>query len=497
LSAPEAQPAALLKGDEMRFPALPVPCLGLALLAAMGCDPARDARFFREGVGTELSRPELAQATHLQDIYIEHLCRQAGFGDSAAHCSAPPPAAWPEIVQAGMNDIDLRCDAYLAWLDDRRRWNRPVLQQISSMRSLAQTILDAAGAGPHSMTVVGNAFGFASSTFTNISSRLLLEVNQSTLQEVVLKNQEKFRSESGYPAVRTRSEAIYMLRMYLRICMPFTIETDINTSVTLVKRGGAALAELSPLLMTEGTIEAGAAPARETRPATGKVSANGPAPEVTGDNALKGVFRDYSPREFPPSAVRKIYNVLCVPRSARDRPGDVVRRHIEIWERTEILTAPADAMIDRRERDILMGKADCPRSKNGDLYALKNYYERQRFADGADPDAADVVELLARFQLPGRAPLPSSLQINDPRVRARIAEVRRALGSDPNLLRLPDNMADHWTRDLADKLIRMRPAASGIVPSQPSPVASPPIVPPSPVAPSPPPLAPGATSPPK
>lgn len=231
-------------GDKMRLATLLAPCLGLALMATAGCDPRLESQYFREGIGTDLNRPQLADATQILNLYIGHICKQAGLDiapdEPAASCTGRHFAAeqWVEFVKAGMNDIDLRCDAYLAWLDDRRRSAQPIIQQISSLRSVTQAVLDATGVGPHPMTIVGNALGFASSTFTNVNSRLLLEVNHSTVQSVVHKGQEDFRAERKYYGSENRSDAIYYLRSYLRLCMPFTIETDINTTVSVAKRVG-------------------------------------------------------------------------------------------------------------------------------------------------------------------------------------------------------------------------------------------------------------------
>ena len=180
-------------------------------------------------------------------------------------------------------------------------------------------------------------------------------------------------------------------------------------------------------------------------------------PLPKGDAAFAQIFRDYNPQEFPPSTVEKIYKVLCVPRAERARVGEIVRKHVEIWEQTETAPVTVDGLVDKQERDLLIGKSDCP------IASVRNYYERQRFRDGVETDVADVIGLLNRLpddKLPGRGLLPTSLALNDPRTRARIAQVRKALATDPalavKLSSLPESMADQWTRDLADALLRLR-----------------------------------------
>ena len=99
-------------------------CTALALLVA-GCDP-NERNYFRNGIGTQLYTAETASATEFQNIYLDYLCRQSvsSIGADAPSCAqVVPPNAWPVIVQAGLNDIDTRCDSYLAWLDAKRREN--------------------------------------------------------------------------------------------------------------------------------------------------------------------------------------------------------------------------------------------------------------------------------------------------------------------------------------------------------------------------------------
>ncbi len=136
---------------------------------------------------------------------------------------------------AGMNDIDRRCDAYLNWLDSQRRDRTPVLTQIAAMGGSAAAIMGVAGAGTQALSIVATAFGLAGTTYANWNSRLLLDVDHSTVQTVVYTRQQQYRRNNLGVIVPDRAAAIYVLRGYLRICMPITIETDINTSVIMVR----------------------------------------------------------------------------------------------------------------------------------------------------------------------------------------------------------------------------------------------------------------------
>src|SRR5258708_6576518 len=112
------------RGRAMRGAGIVVWCVGLAMLLS-GCDTTEDSRYFRYGIGTDLYTAEISQTTQYQDIYLTELCRQAlpVLSASEGMClgGVTDTNGWNLIVQAGLNDVDRRCDSYLAWLDDRRR----------------------------------------------------------------------------------------------------------------------------------------------------------------------------------------------------------------------------------------------------------------------------------------------------------------------------------------------------------------------------------------
>jgi hypothetical protein len=213
-------------------------------------------QYFREGAGSALNSAQLAQATQLQDQYIYYICRQAGFNADTAVGSSCEVGNWTAFTVAGMNDIDQRCDAYLNWLDAQRRDRTPVLGQIAAMGAAASGIMGVAGAGTAAIAIVATAFGLAGTTYANWNSRLLLDVDHSTVQAVVYKRQVQYRQDntSAIGSVHDRPTAIYLLRNYLRICMPITIETDINNTVTLVQSGAPPDVARAPLVRSVGLL---------------------------------------------------------------------------------------------------------------------------------------------------------------------------------------------------------------------------------------------------
>jgi hypothetical protein len=219
-----------------------VACAALAAGVA-GCN-VLELQYFREGIGSELYASDSITATQIQDAYLGLICRQAGLPtvvnvDGSWSCAIGETSSsdWALFVQAGMNDIDRRCDGYLAWLDDKRRSNEPFLKQLAATSAATLGIMDAASAGAKAITVTGIAFGLAANTFTNVNARIL-SLEQSTVQSVVIDSQRQYRLNNDTRAVQNRPAAIHFLRNYLRICLPFSIETAVNNTVTVFHRAG-------------------------------------------------------------------------------------------------------------------------------------------------------------------------------------------------------------------------------------------------------------------
>lgn len=241
----------------MRFFAQVLVCAVTAVVAA--CNPINDKRYMDEGAGVELGYSSIADATARQDIYVKEICQQAGFSmpessDRAASCL--DKSGWNEFVIAGINDINARCDNYLTWLDARRRDRAPVLKEILAVTGATNSILTASGADTTTLGIVSAAMALAGATYENWNSRLLLAINQSTIVEIVYSRQQQFMDSLRNKNFDNRPAALYVLRNYLRLCMPTTIEADINTSMTLVQRGSLSDARDRPIVPLVGVPSA-------------------------------------------------------------------------------------------------------------------------------------------------------------------------------------------------------------------------------------------------
>lgn len=224
--------------------------LFLSLLAGLllaACEPASQS-FLSRGIGANLPTTEadMANTQALQRRYFNYLCQEAtlsGSGSSnhpSCHLDLSKSRSWNLIVQQGLNDIDRRCDAYLQWLDNRKRSKGPLISQIGAIGATTTGIMGVTGATAEALTIAALAFGLVTQSIENYSS-LLLEVDNSTVNSVVLNGRRQFRSYLLQNNVRidNKPQAEHILRSYLRLCLPFAIETKINNFSTLGSSGEA------------------------------------------------------------------------------------------------------------------------------------------------------------------------------------------------------------------------------------------------------------------
>jgi hypothetical protein len=219
-------------------------------LSLAGCN-ALEGQYFRQGIGTDLPWSDVATATELQNIYLEHLCRQSApyIGAQAPGCfqGEVPPNFWPLIVQAGMNDIDQRCDGYLAWLDQRKRENAGILTELAAVRFAVDAITNPAithGIGPRSLAAIAAAFGLATNTVNNLNS-LLLQVDHNTVQAVVYRWRGDLRGQINTlitsRSIDNKPAVVHVLRSYLSACMPMNIAANINSRITVLQAAGVSI----------------------------------------------------------------------------------------------------------------------------------------------------------------------------------------------------------------------------------------------------------------
>jgi len=417
-------------------------------LLMSGCDP-NDRVYFREGIGTQLYTADTASAAELQNIYLDYLCRQANsyVGTDVPSCAQQviPANYWPIIVQAGLNDVDARCDSYLAWLDQKRRENAAVLAEIGAVRFAVDALTNpnVTGVSAVGLAAISAAFGLATDTVKNFNS-LLLQVDHTTVQNVVVTNRKIFREDllKFSSSIDNKPASIHTLRTYLSICMPMTIAANINSTVTVFKQTGTAPGA-GPMLPTVGAPFTPRERVVERKP-----------PPVDGIKPVPGaetIIDGYPANRltYTPEVIETILAALCAPASERTKITGVTKTLLEIWEQTDLQNGSPNGKIDDRERRALLGLTACPTDK------VLNAFERQSFMNASTGTMKSTKRLITLLDTAppaggtaggGIFNRAATLQ----EARPRIMQLRRDCFQ--GLKKLPNGMANQVTRDFMEAL---------------------------------------------
>jgi hypothetical protein len=342
--------------------------LAFALVGPVLLSACQDAGYLQKGIGTQLPAADIVQSTSLQDQYFKHLCAQVGY----ATCDLPTVdrQLWTLVVRQGMNDIDRRCDAYLEWLDNKKRSKGPLIAQSNAVSATAQAIIQIVSPGSAAISIVGIAFGLLNQSIENYQSRLLLEIESSTINSVVLRARLDFRRAIANKSFTNRPDAEYALREYLRRCLPFAIETQINDLSTLGSRG-IEITDRNSIFENDLSSHSslGAEPAQSDTRTNERVVR--PKPEfITG-----AVSADE--RRLRRTSGIEIQRSLCLPGDGDF--GESTRTAIRIYQDVE--SKSVTGILNQNEINALVPLADCPAG-------LKNYYEIKQL-----PSATQVKEL--------------------------------------------------------------------------------------------------------
>jgi hypothetical protein len=402
----------------------------------------------RDGIGVNLGTADLPEASLLQDIYVGEICHQAGLrvvrqGDFL-YCEEVlmRPAEWTTFVQAGMNDIDRRCDSYLAWLDNKRRWREPILKQLHTTAATAGAIMGLTGVGATPIAIVGTAFGFAQDTFINYNNRLVTEIDHSVVQSVVLDNQNQFRVKLAGTPIDNRPAAIYLLRNYLRICMPFSIEMSINNTITVYHRGGPDALRTPPLLTQPPAIARITASVPLGPRDVVQLPVRNPNP-LPSEPSYAAIFDPYIPKKHTTTYVIQLQTALCVPDNEIKKTGTLTltKAMIKIYKMSE--RKRGDKLNDDEATQI-REQVGCKPSGG------QNYFERKTY-DDPDLGVAAVKELITRLRkTPAGASLSPESSLND--ARPIIQAARNAADGNSKLFKLPAALSRQVTPDLLSLL---------------------------------------------
>jgi len=301
-----------------------------------GCTQS-ELEYRRNGIGADLYSSDLSKATQNLETYFGYICTQAGIdaskeanGFPVCNYNALKDKSWPIFVQTGFNDIDRRCDGYLAWLEEVRNREAFGNSQLNAIEQLVNAVKVATGdASTSALAIVGAAFGYSRDLFSDYHRFLYNGLESSTIKAIVTERRLKYRSALRDQPIKYKPDAVNILRSYLRICLPFTITMDANTFARALANGDDLPDYTNPEIQRKtliGTTIATNIPDNPVAPATpGNLDPKG----TIGGKKLTALEQ-----AIPLPFGIEIQKRLCVT-PARGFFGDQTRAAIELAKRTD------------------------------------------------------------------------------------------------------------------------------------------------------------------
>jgi hypothetical protein len=200
--------------------------------------------------------------TNTQDNYLKAFARTAGLcpnstfdkcplpndspnltKEEIAKCALPKDSLtkeeiakcnneWDLVVQGGMNYIDSECEQYI---DSMFWWNRvrvTTRDQIALIGSSTAGILGITGVASAPIAITALGFGLATSSVDNIANSVLFKLDPSSVRIMLEKSRKIYRDEVLKAPYTTRYGAVQAIRGYLSLCLPATLEGQVNAAVS-------------------------------------------------------------------------------------------------------------------------------------------------------------------------------------------------------------------------------------------------------------------------
>lgn len=224
------------------------PWIHALVLAALGLLPGC-AAYDRSGLaasgpGSDFAAAEATTFREAQDALIIQLAKAAQPpADTAAKLAnqaektgaevtfvVADKVTWDQVIRAGMDYADVRCESYLHALYRLDRDRKTAVAETGLLGGATAGVQAALGKAAKEVAIVAILFGLASSTIDNVAGNLLYQLEPSSVRSLVKSQQTQYRANlgSGY---RDRPAAMTALRGYAVLCVPANIEAEVNIAV--------------------------------------------------------------------------------------------------------------------------------------------------------------------------------------------------------------------------------------------------------------------------
>lgn len=215
---------------------------GAVLALLSGCAASSRIDLAKEGPGTDPDPSDMAVYRVAQDRVLIELIAAATPPTTAASAPATTRVSggsviahtggvtWDQVIRAGMDYADRRCEDYLHALYRLDRDRKTAVAQTGLLGGATAGVQAALGKAAKEVAIVAILFGLAGSTIDNVAGNLLYQLEPSSVRTLVNAQQLQYRANlrEGY---LDRPAAMNVLRRYALLCVPAHIESEVNLAV--------------------------------------------------------------------------------------------------------------------------------------------------------------------------------------------------------------------------------------------------------------------------
>lgn len=199
----------------------------LSACALSGCGTASNQLL---GVPPTLQQSSLVADATSQNQMVEALIAKAGF-PAGTRLEVGSPQ-WKYVAQAGLLEVDLVCDRYLASLFAFNREQRAGRQILTAAGAGTAAIMGLTGAAGVSIALVAAAFGLAANVFDAGVNSVLFTISPAAVRAISAKGRQVYIKNIKWETVDSRPAMMSVLQVYLSQCTPASIEANIDNAAT-------------------------------------------------------------------------------------------------------------------------------------------------------------------------------------------------------------------------------------------------------------------------
>jgi len=181
------------------------------------------------GVPPTLQQSSMASEQALQDQMVTSLIARA---DLTREVLAQNPMRWRDVADAGLLEVDLLCDRYLAALFTFNREQRAGRQILTAAGAGTAAILGLTGAAGATVALVAASFGIAANVFDAGVNSVLFTVSPTAIRAVAVRGRQAYLETIKWDQVYSRPRMMIVVQGYLAQCTPAALEANIDNAAT-------------------------------------------------------------------------------------------------------------------------------------------------------------------------------------------------------------------------------------------------------------------------